>query len=138
MLGFVSLSPHKESKIPLALSMISAGVASEMVDDFHLIDVTNLITGGREGFIAFEVTGDSMIPYIQPGNVVFVDTYAEPHNGSVVACDVDGATCIKIFEQRKCGLFLVAANGDHPTREITEKNEFRILGVVRAHLGLHR
>lgn len=138
MLGFVSLNPHEESKIPLALSMISAGAASEVVEDFCLIDVNSLITGGREGFIAFEVTGESMVDYIHPGNIVFCDTWAEPQNGDAVACDVDGATCVKIFERRKTGLFLVSANRDYPERQITARDGLRILGVVKAHLALHR
>lgn len=131
------LTQHSRQQIPLALSMIAAGPAIEVTEDFNLLDVNELITGGREGYLAFEVTGNSMPP-IEPGYIVFVDSWRQPKNGDVIATEVNGLICIKQFKQERRGLFLVSANREYEPRQITERDRFRILGVVRGHLGLHR
>lgn len=132
-----TLVTHSKAKIPTALSFISAGPAVEIGEDFHMLDVNELITRGREGFIAFEVTGDSMVGHIHPGNLVFVDTWAEPRNGDVVASNINGATCVKYFHRSDRGLYLVSANRSYSPREITRRDAFSILGVVRGHLALY-
>ncbi|MGH9818519.1 MAG: LexA family protein [Pyrinomonadaceae bacterium] len=124
--------------MPLALSMISAGPAAEAVEDYSLLDINELITNGREGFVAFEVTGNSMVENILPGYMIFVDAWAEPRNGDIIAAAVDDAICVKIFSNRANGLYLVSANRDYPPQEITAKDNFRIVGVVKGHLAVYR
>lgn len=131
------LAAHSHRSIPLALSPIQAGPAAEVGEDFRLLDVNALITGNREGFVAFEVTGDSGVPYIHPGNLIFVDTWRQPEHGQVVAVEVDGLVAVKKFERSRRGLYLVSANVKYPPREITAKNAFRVLGVVRGHLAVY-
>lgn len=121
--------------IPLANSLLSAGPTSEIGDDFRLLDINFLVTSGREGFFAFEVTGDSMVDTIKPGALVFVDTWAEPRNGSIIAADVNGLTCIKIFQYSSSGLYLVSANIEYKPKEITSGDSFRVLGVVTYQLS---
>lgn len=123
--------------VPIADSFIAAGAAVEIGDAHTLLDVNALITRGRDGFIAFEVTGDSMIDQIRPGNIIFVDTWAEARNGDVIAATVAGLTCVKIFQNTSHGLYLVSANADYKPREITARDNFHILGVVRGHLALY-
>jgi SOS-response transcriptional repressor LexA len=132
------LATNSARKMPMAVSMIAAGSASEVVADYHLVDLNDLITRGREGFLAFEVTGDSMVPDIRPGYVVFVDSWADVRNGDVVAAETNGLTSIKIFQRQQNSLFLVPTNGDYRTHEITAKDEFRVLGVVKGHLAIYR
>src|SRR4051812_28277425 len=113
-----TLSPHSKQTIPMAFSMISAGPAAEIGEDFQGLDVNSLITGEREGFAAFEVTGDSAAPHIQPGYIVFVDTWAQAKNGDLVASTVNGLTCVKRFQHSSKGLRLVSNNEAYPPREI--------------------
>jgi SOS-response transcriptional repressor LexA len=133
----MNLATHSHRQLPLALSLIAAGNAAEITDDYELLDINSLITNGREGYVAFEVTGDSMVDKIPPGSLVFVDSYAEPQNGSIVAVSVNGRTCIKIFKHSGAGLYLVSTNRDYPAKEVTNSDNFHILGVVKAHLGFH-
>lgn len=134
----MKLHPRSMQKIPLANSLISAGPAVEIGDDFHMLDVAELITGGREGFAAFTVTGDSAAPEILPGYTVFVDTFAQPRNGAFVAVVVNGLTCVKTFTADKHGLYLVSQNTKYPAREIHAEDSFHVLGVVRGALVVFR
>lgn len=134
----MTLHSHSTRKMPLSLSTIAAGPTSEVVDDFELLDLNEVITHGREGFIAFEVTGDSMVAEIHPGNLIFVDSWAAPENGDIVAASVNGQTCVKFFKRTNQRLYLVPANSSYPSREITQKDNFRVLGVVKGHLAVYR
>lgn len=132
-----NLKPRSSRSIPLALSLLSAGETAEITDDHELLDINELITGGRDGFVAFVVTGESMVDAIRPGYIVFVDTYAEPRNGDIVVSNVNGLNNVKTFENGRRGLFLVPKNNQFPVRQITHQDQFCILGVVKAHLGMH-
>ena len=131
------LATRSRREIPFADNLIAAGAAVEIGETHTLLDVNALITRGRDGFIAFEVTGDSMVGHIHAGNIIFVDTWAEARNGDVVAATVAGLTCVKIFQQTHRGLYLVSANKDYKPREITAQDSFAVLGVVRGHLALY-
>lgn len=131
------LATTSHQKIPLALNKIAAGPAAEIGEDFTLLDLNLLITKGREGFVAFEVTGDSNHPDIQSGYIVFVDTWAEPRNGDYVASTVNGLTCIKKFSIAGRSLRLVSTNQKYPPREVTAADTFSVLGVVRGHLAVY-
>lgn len=133
----MQLKTHSRSLTPLASSLISAGSAVEISEDYDLLDVNELITKGREGFVAFEVTGESMVDHIQPGNIVFVDTWAEARSGNIVATVVNGLTNIKIFKASRKGLYLVPANSEYTTQEINQQDSFHILGVVKGHLAVY-
>lgn len=136
--GVINVMPHTSGKrIPLAYSLLSAGAAIEITDDgYALLDVNALLTGGREGCIAFVVTGDSMREDILPGYIVFIDTLSEPRNGDTVAINVNGQNCIKVFEHKQ-GLRLVPKNGDYPTYEVQPSDATHVLGVVRGHVAVY-
>ena len=129
--------PHTLCKqIPLAYSLLSAGPGVQVCDDgFALLDLNFLITGGRENFLAFVITGDSMREDIHPGNIVFVDPNAEPQNGDTVVVNINGENCIKIFERSVTRLYLVPMNDAYPTREVRPTDTFHVLGVVKSHLA---
>jgi len=125
------------SLMPLANSLLSAGAAAEVSDDYDLLDVNEMITKGREGFVAFVITGDSMVDAIRPGYIVFVDSFSEPRNGDTVAACVNGKNCIKIFDRKPNGLYLVSANANYSPKEIQATDSFFILGVVKGHLAVY-
>lgn len=131
------LDTHSKRTMPIAASLIAAGPAVEIGEDYKLLDLNELITKGREGFLAFEVTGNSMVDHIHPGNLVFVDTWVDPKNGDVVASSVNGLTCIKILKVSGANLFLVSANKSYQPRQITANDNFHVLGVVKGHLSVY-
>jgi SOS-response transcriptional repressor LexA len=135
----VGLKLKSEHPIPMTNSYISAGnTAIEAGDDFFLLDINKLVTGGREGFVAFEVTGDSNVPDIRPGNIIFVDTWAVPKNGDIIAATINGLTCVKEFEFTQQGLYLVSKNRKYPPRKVRPEDDFSVLGVYCGHLVVRR
>jgi SOS-response transcriptional repressor LexA len=142
-LNGVSLMAHtRSSPIPLAYSLLSAGPAAEIDEGYALLDVNSLVTKGRDGYIAFVVTGDSMVPDIRAGFIVFVDTRRQPRTGDAVVVSINNENCIKLFDRTPTQyepprLFLVPRNGDYPTREIFPNDDFRVLGVICGHLAVY-
>lgn len=131
------IATKSQRKIPMALSYLSAGEASETTDDYELLDINELITGGKEGMVSYKVTGDSMLEYIKPGYIVFVDPYQEPKNGDIIVSRVNGKNNVKIFKASDNGLYLVSANKTYPPKKITKVDDFHILGVVKGHLAVY-
>jgi SOS-response transcriptional repressors (RecA-mediated autopeptidases) len=131
------IATKSKSKIPLALTLLPAGEPSEMFDDYELLDLNDLITGGREGYIAYRVTGDSMLENIKPGYIVFVDPYCEPKHGDIIVSRINGKNCVKIFEKNTKGLYLVPANKIYKPVRVTKSDDFQILGVVKGHLAVY-
>lgn len=131
------ISTNSNRKMPLSSSLLSAGEPSEIYDDYEQLDINEYITGGREGFVAYRVTGDSMLEYIKPGYIVFVDPYCETKQGDVIVSRVNGKNCVKIFDRKKNDLYLVSANKAYAPRRVTKKDDFQILGVVKGHLAVY-
>lgn len=132
-----TIATQSQHPIPMAISLIAAGPAAEMGEDFVHLDINKLITGGREGFAAFELTGDSADPDIRHGNIMFVDTWAQPVNGEMVAVMVNGLTCVKKFEYTPGrSLYLVSRNAKYVPREVLASDDFHVLGVYRGHLAV--
>lgn len=134
-----TLKTNSTQRLPLALSRFSAGSLAEMSDEFDLLDINELITGGREGFAACILTGLSMIEEIRPGAVVFYNTLAEPRHGNIVISSVNGLNNVKVFETRTNGLYLVPRPGlgDFQPHRLSESDDFSILGVVVGHLSMY-
>jgi len=128
---------NSATTIPLASYPLSAGYGNEAYGTYEGIDINYVLTGGRKGCQAYEVTGDSAIPYIFPGSVVVVDPSAEPRNGSIIASHLNGLNYIKVFESRPT-LRLVSPNQRYEPREINENDQFHVLGVVVGYFGIAR
>ena len=131
------LAVKSRRKIPFAFSPLAAGDPLEIFEDYELLDINDLITSGREGFIAYRVTGDSMLEYIKPGYIVFVDPYCEPQCGDVIVSRVNEKNCVKIFQKNREGLYLISANKEYKPRRVTKMDDFQILGVVKGHLAVY-
>lgn len=130
------LQPNSQFPIPMAMYRISAGYGADAIEGQHLLDINEMITGGREGFVAYEVTGDSMVDRIQPGNIIFVDTWAQPSNGQIVAAFINGLVCVKVFQRSRRGLYLVSSNAAYKPKEIHATDAFHVLGVIRGNLAV--
>lgn len=135
----VPVLPISSSRpIPLAYSLLSAGPAVGVCDDgYALLDVNKLVTGGREGCLAYEVTGDSMREDILPGYIVIVDPHKEVRNGDTILVHLNGQNCVKILEQAPQRLRLISKNSDYEPRDVRADDYFHVLGVVRSHIAVY-
>lgn len=113
---------------------LSAGYGAEAFDENDKLDLNYLVTGGKYGCKSYVITGDSAIPYLPHGSVVVVDPTAEPRNGSVIAACRNGLNHIKILRLRP-RLQLVSPNTKYEPIEVTELDDFHILGVVEGFGG---
>ena len=73
------------------------------------------ITTGRDkikdSWYALRVEGDSMEPDYKTGDIILMDQYQEPRNGSVVAALIDGAeSTLKVYSRRKDEITLTPIN----------------------------
>lgn len=119
--------------LPQLLCPLPAGNSIEAFDEYDEHNPTETITRGRDGMVCCVITGESMIPYIHPGVRVYIDPFREAQPGDPVAAQINGEITAKFFELSDKGLFLVASNG--AKREVTRKDNFRIIGVIEWFLG---
>jgi SOS-response transcriptional repressor LexA/DNA-binding XRE family transcriptional regulator len=80
-------------------------------------------------FLAVRVIGDCMEPDIHRGEVVVVDTSADPRAGDIVVAEREGEMLIKRLRRRGADLFLEPNQSDYETVQVDEHT--RIVGVVR-------
>ncbi len=132
------LSIHSRNKMPFSQSPLPAGDAYEPDTGYDLIDINALVTRGHPDVRAAEITGDSGVPTIHPGSIVFYDCATPPKQGDMVVACLNGRNCVKILDLKHNGLFLVSANKGYPPTEVTKSDELYILGVVIGSLQLFR
>jgi repressor LexA len=124
-------------RIPLA-GVVAAGVPIEPIPQTEMVEVPRSMVGRGETF-ALRVKGDSMRDEgILPGDVVVVRKQHTARNGQTVIALVNGEATIKIYRRTAQGIELVPANAALPPLVVTERDSFRIEGVVVGvirHLG---
>lgn len=80
---------------------------------------------------ALRVSGDSMTPTIQPGDLVLVDTSQRPRQNDIIACVLNGEATLKRYIKRGT---IVLLKADNPAFSdiipVTVTDDFRIEGVV--------
>lgn len=88
--------------------------------------------------LAFEVSGDSMLPLYQDGDVVFIKFTATVHNRAIMAVEIDGEAFLKKLYLEDGRLRLVSLNDDvdedgnliYPDSYADESDEIYIIGKV--------
>ncbi len=78
-----------------------------------------------------KVSGDSMSPTIQPGDLVLVDQSLRPRQNDIIACVLNGEATLKRYIKRGT---IVLLKADNPAFSdilpVTSIDDFRIEGVV--------
>jgi len=121
--------------ISALLAKVSAGEPLEMSEEVTPIDLNYMLSRGSTASLLIRVEGDSMedVP-IASGDWVMLDCGREPCPNDIVVAKLNGRYTIKRHKlndaRGNSGLYLVPANGSFPIREITESDDYRILGVV--------
>jgi DNA polymerase V len=89
--------------------------------------VRHLAKGNR---YVIRVTGDSMQPRIEDGDLILVDYSKEPTPGNIVVAMINGAAVVKKFLRQNGQIILRSANPKYADIEIKETDQFQIAGVV--------
>lgn len=119
-----------DDKIFLILGAISCGQPVGVTGEITQIKLLEYLTGNTRGVFALRVCGDSMFPEIGDGDCVIVDSNRQAKFGEKIIALVKGEYTLKTYKNSSCGLRLVASNSSYPTRRITKKDNFEIVGVV--------
>mgnify|MGYP001081833635 FL=1 len=80
--------------------------------------------------LAFLVSGNSMTPTFEDGEVIFVEKYPNPINGAIMVVQIDDKAYIKKVYLEKDNLRLVSLNQDYDDILANGDNNIRIVGKV--------
>ena len=126
--GLTSLK--QENGIPL-VGRVAAGqpiLAEECIED--RLDVGQVF-GDSSDLFALRVRGDSMVDAgILDGDVVIVRQRDQAKPGAIVVALIGDEATVKYYRPRRDRIELVPANEKYAPIEVTEGQDFRILGVV--------
>lgn len=133
-IGAIPLSEIETTKIPV-LGKVKAGynyLAQENIIEYIYF---NIDSSDKENYYALYVTGDSMEPLFDDGDIVIVHKQDDFDNGEncVVLINGDEATVKKVYKGTS-GIKLQAVNPYYPPRIFTEEEikdlPVKIIGVV--------
>ncbi len=104
-------STHSERYVPHFITPAAAGKPYPLEDEvIEMIRVPQTGIESKADF-AVSISGDSMIPYINDGEIVFVQHTAELQNGEIGIFEVDGETyCKHFYMSESHDITLVSAN----------------------------
>ncbi|MDN6641114.1 MAG: XRE family transcriptional regulator, partial [Tetragenococcus sp.] len=80
--------------------------------------------------LAFLVSGNSMEPIFEDGEIIFVEKYPNPINGALMVVQIDEQAYIKKVYLEKDNLRLVSLNQDYNDILADGTNNIRIVGKV--------
>ncbi len=124
------------------ISVSAGGGAYENEDEFEKLDLPDFfinIVGGKDNIKnieAINVTGDSMEPTLNNGNIIFIDkTKSDVTKDGIYAFVNENGLFVKRIQRRIDGnLDVISDNKEYPI-QITNKNNIEILGKVISSIG---
>jgi len=128
-----ALSMKSDTSIPTLLARIPAGHRHELESHFERVDLNKMLTGNKPNHLLLHIEGDSMDGDIGDGDWVVMSRDREPKHNDVIVAQLNSEFTIKRFQTKyghRHGLFLVPTNGSYATTEVTEQDDYEILGVV--------
>jgi hypothetical protein len=120
-----------------SLSLSAGGGGEHNDDEFEKLEMPAYFThilGGTDdmqNIEAIKVTGDSMEPTLNSGNVIFLDTTkCDPNRDGIYAFSSENGLFVKRIQKRIDGkLDVISDNKEYPM-QIVEKNEIKIIGKI--------
>lgn len=111
---------------------VSAGTGEWLYGEINEIITLNHTPPANADF-ALKVNGDSMEPFFENGQIIFVKTVEDPSqvfSNQFVIADLNGEAYLKkiVFEQVGCRL--VSLNKKYPDKVVTENDAFYVRGTV--------
>ena len=125
-----------------SISVSAGGGAYDSEEDYEKLDIPDFfvnIVGGKENvqnIEAINVTGDSMEPTLNGGNIIFIDkTKQDASKDGIYAFVNENGLFVKRIQKRiDGGLDIISDNKEYPI-QIAQKNEINILGKVVSSIG---
>ena len=131
-ISFFKPNLDESHSIPLTSNNISAGFPSP-ADDFKEIRISldKEIVKNEEATFYARVDGESMLGAgLNDGDVIVLDRSAEPKDGSIAVCFLDGEFTVKRLKLKNKEIYLMPENSKYSPIKIGEGNELSIWGIV--------
>lgn len=119
--------------VAIAESPVKAGFPSPAEDhtDIKLDLNKELIKNPSSTFFA-RVSGESMVDDgVDDGDLLIIDKSAEPFDGTLAVCYLDGEFTLKRVKKEKDHILLVPANSSFQPIKVSKEDDFMIWGIVR-------
>ena len=121
--------PKNIIKIPFSVSKVSAGKGAYISDDYPEEIEIDANTYPKADF-AVEITGDSMMPKYDSGDIVLVHKQPALENGQIGIFMINGEGYIKKYHYEDGKYTLVSLNNAYAPIELTSNDDFQIIGRV--------
>ena len=131
-ISFFKPNLDESHSIPLTSNNISAGFPSP-ADDFKEIRISldREIVKNEEATFYARVDGESMLGAgLNDGDLIVIDRSAEPKDGSIAVCFLDGEFTVKRLKLKNKEIYLMPENSKYSPIKIGEGNELSIWGIV--------
>jgi len=125
----IDISEYQENDIYLQ-SLVSAGTGILDLDPTYGEYVPYKGEVPNHYDLAFKISGNSMVPTFEDGEIIFVEKYPNPINGAIMVVQIDENAYIKKVYLEKDKLRLVSLNQDYDDILADGNNNIRIVGKV--------
>lgn len=117
-------------EIPLLSGTVSAGAFTRSFDDWSG-EYMALPVKSPKSKVAWRISGRSMEPEYQDGDIAIIDHGIQWLDGDHVIAETPDGVCIKVFKKTRDGqLELRPLNPEFPTMWFNDGDHVQILGVV--------
>lgn len=115
------------------LGSVSAGTGEWLTDEQHEEITVNNEPPMHD--FALRVNGDSMIPLFSDGQIIYVnkiDDLDMVRNEQIVIAELNGDAYVKkiVFDNNRQSCQLISLNKDYQPINVTENDEFKVVGLV--------
>ena len=130
----IIIEPTNIIKIPFEISKVSAGFGAYISDEYPTEIEIDANTYPKADF-AVQITGDSMKPKYDDGEIVLVHKQPTLENGQIGIFMLNEKGYIKKYHYNENGsISLISLNPDYKDIHITSSDEFQIVGRVMYNL----
>ena len=133
-----NVNPESNSSITVPIiGRVAAGypvLAEENIEGTFTIDAS--LIKSKNNIFALKTRGDSMTGAgILDGDLVLVNSQKNAKNGDIVVALIGDESTLKTYESKKGKTYLVPANKNYPILDMTNKQDFSIIGKI---IGVYR
>lgn len=121
-----------ETKLIEFIPTVHAGFPSPAENYFeNSLDLNKALIKNPSSTFFARVSGESMIDDgVNDGDLLIIDKSADPYDGCLAVCFLDGEFTLKRVNVEKDCIFLVPANKKFKPIKVDRNNDFLVWGIV--------
>lgn len=120
-------SARRAAVIRIFDNAVSAGTGDFLdSENYELKDVDETVPFGAD--FGVRVSGDSMMPRIHDGDIIYIRKQDTLENGDIGIFSLDGNAYVKKLKSSSDGLFLISLNKKYSPIPVGEYSDFKIFG----------